>query len=89
MGGDAEGFALALIDQYEEAGWPNWQDTIEGTGDDAHIICSLHSIVKSRFTHGNRPELMLKKLHECKQQIQVESAYKKGEAREVCEGNQY
>src|SRR5438445_13214512 len=47
MGGDTEGFALSLIDQYEEAGWHSWQDTTEGTGDNEHVIRSLHSIIDS------------------------------------------
>ena len=67
LGGDAEGFALALIDQYEEASWPSWQDITEGEGDDRQVVRGLRSIIESRFTCGDRPELMLKKLRECKQ----------------------
>ena len=65
--GDAEGFALVLIDQYKEASWPSWQDTTEEEGEDSHIVHGLRLIIESRFTCGNRPELMLKKLCECKQ----------------------
>src|SRR5437660_3725613 len=54
--GDAEGFALVLIDQYKEASWPSWQDTTEGEGEDRQVVHGLRTIIESRFTHGDHPE---------------------------------
>lgn len=68
MAGDAEGFTLQTLKQYNENGWLKWEDETIGTEEDAITTIGLKNIVERCFMEGDCPEAFLKQLRELKQE---------------------
>lgn len=67
MLGKAEGYALSLLEQYETAGWPSWEDMTNECSEEAITETGLKNLIDCCFTQGNQPEVMLWKLCDMKQ----------------------
>lgn len=67
MAGAAKGWALQQITLYEEGSYPEWADITVGTSEDVVMTPGLQMLISHQFMRGDRPEYMLKQLHECKQ----------------------
>lgn len=51
--GNTKGWALQILEQYEETNWPEWLDHTTGTGDETVMHEELSTLIEQRFTQGN------------------------------------